>query len=456
MNVEMPSKMEDTVNNKRGEESESLRPEGKTTNYRVRGSRGFKNQRRYRGRARGSSSRTSEYNIKHEKNQTHRNAKARGESKGKKGKENDLSEPQEEAEEIRITSPESQPERASLPGDASSSGHQRTSKRINRTQRRATRKSDGSSKFTTNRTKKKGEAPSQSEKVDMGKDCGAIENVQPDTNKGTIPAQDEGKSEGETKTKPLTSPKTSKPWVEMMDDEVEHKMEAKNEESLEREHMQESPQRVSAASRAIAALQEQVGRLQRDNVSLKDITSKLEMALEQEKKCHDCTKSQLESAQQKVKVLDHVNSNFEGLRTRLENERETFRRDCFRAEEELRKLRTDLSKKSPGSGNILDRNIVKNLEADLEKKTTMLGVSQREVKALKADIEYHQAQHDYMKIRLENLEAENEELRKRTKNEYLQNGIISKEKRFYSSNKSKNSMHSFDDEEKEVESKVTM
>ena len=195
-------------------------------------------------------------------------------------------------------------------------------------------------------------------------------------------------------TSPLHKSVTSMRPKSWADDEVN--VEPKQEpESLEREKSAAGNQ-VSAASRAIAQLQIKVGELEQEKRAMAGKLQRLEQAGSAEKNAHVQTRAKLEGLQQKFNILERVNANFENLRTRLENERESLRKQLFHSK----------TRATTALGSI-------DYATELKRKENALESSNKEISALKADIEYHHAQHDYMQIRLENMEAENVELKKK-------------------------------------------
>lgn len=205
-------------------------------------------------------------------------------------------------------------------------------------------------------------------------------------------------------------------------------------QSLEREKPVEGNQ-VSAASRAIARLQIKVGELEQEKRALTGKVQRLEQANAGEKNAHTQTRAKLETLQQKFNILERVNANFENLRTRLENERESLRKQLFHSK----------TRATTALGSI-------DYATELKRKENALESSNKEISALKADIEYHQAQHDYMQIRLENMEAENSELKKKVSDflsteKQTKAGILAKDSHPQELQRSMR----IDDEEKEVD-----
>ena len=215
--------------------------------------------------------------------------------------------------------------------------------------------------------------------------------VHKDAHNAKRPAKEKEK---EKQTSPLLKsvmPMRSTSWA---DDEAVAPPQ-KEVQSLEREKPAAGNQ-VSAASRAIAQLQLKVGELEQEKRGLSGKVQRLELASIKERSAHSQTRAKLESLQQKFTILERVNANFENLRTRLENERESLRKQLFQSK----------TRATTALGSI-------DYATELKRKENALESSNKEISALKADIEYHQAQHDYMQIRLDNKEAENVELKKK-------------------------------------------
>mmetsp|Transcript_9188 Transcript_9188/g.11019 ORF Transcript_9188/g.11019 Transcript_9188/m.11019 type:complete len:696 (-) Transcript_9188:117-2204(-) len=220
--------------------------------------------------------------------------------------------------------------------------------------------------------------------------------------------QTSNSGEGKSKQFEFSSQKQNSAvsWVDMDSDEDETH---KHPNSLEREAEESEPERISAAARAIAHLQESVNRLTQENLELRDITSRQQMNLERECMAAAKFKADFEKKDQDYRMLEKINGQLGKLRTRLEAERESYRVQLNKSEREKKEL---LARINSGGGvrvshESSDLNVqVKKLELELENSQSLLATAQKQISSLKIDIEYHQAQGEYLKICLENKEAD--------------------------------------------------
>jgi len=183
------------------------------------------------------------------------------------------------------------------------------------------------------------------------------------------------------------------------------------------------PEQISAGARAIAQLQEKVNKLTRENMALRDSVSLQKMNLEKEAKKSADLSAALDRQSRDYGMLENINTSLGKVRTRLEAEKESYRVKLLKSERERKEVQAKLSGGGKGKSgghskeetNDMETKI-KKLELELENKQSLLDSAERKSAALKIDIEYHQAQEEYHKIRLENMEAEikskDEELKK--------------------------------------------